>query len=230
MSTTAAQVTTCFYLLMQIACWLHVLFVLILIIYLFTFWKQCQQKQVKATTCFYLLMLIGCWLHVVFVLILIIYLFIYSNRCQQKQVEATTCFYLLMLIGCWLHVVFVLIFMIYLFIYSKRCQQKQVELTTFIYLWKSLLVTHGFRLNIHYLFIYLFKAMSAKAGGTDDFYYTCLWFCPQLVDATKTCMVGKRAARILLECFLVYLSKLVVVIYLWFIFRNPSLESYYSLN
>ena len=52
--------------------------------------------------------------------------------------------------------VFVLIFSIYLFIYSKWCQQKQVELTTFIYLCKSLVVKHGFHLNIHYLFIYLF--------------------------------------------------------------------------
>ena len=127
------------------------------------------------------------------------------------------------------HMVFVLIFSIYLFIYSKRCQQKQVELMTFIYLWKSLLVTYGFRFNIQYLFIYLFKAMSTKAGGTNDLYYMCLWFCP-LVAATETCMVGKRAAHIILECFLVYLSKLVVVIYMWFIFRNPSLESYYILN
>ena len=48
--------TTCFYLLMQIACWLHVVFVLIFIIYLFIYSKRCQQKQVEATTCFYLLM------------------------------------------------------------------------------------------------------------------------------------------------------------------------------
>ena len=66
--------------------------------------------------------------------------------------------------------IFVWIFMIYLFIYSKRCQQKQVELTTFIYLWKSLLVTHGFRFHIHDLFLYLFKAMSTKAGGTDHLF------------------------------------------------------------
>ena len=66
--------------------------------------------------------------------------------------------------------VFVLIFIIYLFIYSKRCQEKQVEPKTFIYLWKSLLVTHGFRCNIHDLFTYLFKAMLTKAGGTDNLY------------------------------------------------------------
>ena len=29
-----------------------------------------------------------------------------------------------------------------------------------------LLLDHGFRFNIHYLFIYLFKAMSTKAGGS----------------------------------------------------------------
>ena len=78
--------------------------------------------------------------------------------------------------------VFIWIFIIYLFIYSKWCQQKQVEMTTFIYLWKSLVVRHGFRLNIQYLFIYLFKAMSTKAGGTDHRYLlmeiTCCetWF------------------------------------------------------
>ena len=45
--------TTCFYLLMQIACWLHVLFVLIFIIYFFIYSKRYQQKQVELTTCFY---------------------------------------------------------------------------------------------------------------------------------------------------------------------------------
>ena len=55
---------------------------------------------------------------------------------------------------------FILIFIIYLFIYSKRCQQKQVELTTFIYLCKLLLVTHGFRFNIQYLFIYFIYSIS----------------------------------------------------------------------
>ena len=66
--------------------------------------------------------------------------------------------------------VFVLISIIYLFIYSKRCQQKQVELTTFIYLRQSLVVRHGFRLNIQYLFIYLFKTISTKAGGRDHLF------------------------------------------------------------
>ena len=65
---------------------------------------------------------------------------------------------------------FFLIFSVYLFIYLKQSKQKQVEATTFIYLCKSLVVRHGFRFNIQYLFIYLFKAMSTKAGGSDDLY------------------------------------------------------------
>ena len=88
------------YLLMEIGCWLHVVFLLIFIIYLFIYSKQCQQNQVELTTCFYLLMEIGCWLHVLFVLIWIMYVFIYSKWCQQMQVEPNTCFYLLMEITC----------------------------------------------------------------------------------------------------------------------------------
>ena len=170
-------------------------------------------------------MQIGCWLHVLFVLIFIIYLFIYSKRCQQKRMEATTCFYLLMQITCWLHVLFVLIFIIYLFIYSKQCQQKQMEPPpVFIYLCKSLVVRQGFRFNIQYLFIYLFiylfKVMSAKPGGSNDLYYRLqrswgkvMFLHPQLVAVAETRTVGKRAVCILLQCFLFYLSKLVVVIY-----------------
>ena len=88
---------------------------------------------------------------------------------MSTKAGGTDDLYLLMEITCdtWF---FFLIFMIYFFIYSKRCQEKQVELMTFIYLWKSLLVRHGFRLNIHDLFLYLFKVMSTKAGGTDDLY------------------------------------------------------------
>ena len=126
--------TTCFYLLMQIDCWLYVVFVLILIIYLFIYSKRRQEKQVEQTTCFYLLMQIRCWLYVVFVLIFIIYLFIYSKRCEQKQMEVTTCFYLLMQIVCLLPVVFILIFIVYLFISSKRCKPKEVQPTTWFYL------------------------------------------------------------------------------------------------
>ena len=52
MSTTASQITICFYLLMQIACWLHVLFVLIFMIYFFTSSKRCQQQQRKSPPVF----------------------------------------------------------------------------------------------------------------------------------------------------------------------------------
>ena len=52
MSTKAAQVTTCFYLLMEIGCWLHVLFVLIFSIYLFIYSNWCQQKQRKSPPVF----------------------------------------------------------------------------------------------------------------------------------------------------------------------------------
>ena len=39
----------------------------------------------------------------------------------------------------------------------------------------------------------------------------CLWFCPQLVAAAETRTVGKRAVRILLECFLVLCSFLFTI-------------------
>ena len=52
MSTTAAQVTTCFYLLMQIASWLHVLFLLIFSIYFFIYSKWCKQQQHKSPPVF----------------------------------------------------------------------------------------------------------------------------------------------------------------------------------
>ena len=127
----------------------------------------------EATTFIYLwkslLVTHGCRFNIQY---LFVYLFIAMS---PKAVQVTTCFYLLMEIVCWLHVLFVLIFIIYLFIYSKRCRQKQVEPTTcFIYLCKSLLVIHGFRCNIKYLFIYLFiylfKAMSTKADGMDHLF------------------------------------------------------------
>ena len=79
--------------------------------------------------------------------------------------------------------VFVLIFIIYyLFIQSDVNKSRWKRPPVFIYLWKSLVVRHGFRLNIQYLFIYLFKAISTKAGGTDHLYLltpiTCCetWF------------------------------------------------------
>ena len=95
MSTKAVQVTTCFYLLMQIVYWLHVVFVLIFIIYLLIYSKRCQQKQHNHHL-FLFTYANSVFLDMVFVLILIIYLFIYSRQCQQTQLEPTTCFYLLM--------------------------------------------------------------------------------------------------------------------------------------
>ena len=52
MWTTAAQVTTFVYLLMQIGCWLHVVFILIFSIYLFTSSKWCEQQQRKSPPVF----------------------------------------------------------------------------------------------------------------------------------------------------------------------------------
>ena len=100
------------------------------------------------------------------------YLFVYLFKgMSTTAAQVTTCFYLLMQIGCWLNVLFVLIFIIYLIIYSKRCQKKQRKSPpVFIYLCKSLVLTHGFRNNIHYLFIYLFKVMQTKPGRADHLF------------------------------------------------------------
>ena len=80
-----------------------------------------------------------------------------------------------------LDMVFILIFMIYLFIYSKRCQQKQVDddhLFLFTYA-NKLFLEMVFIFNIQYLFLYLFKAMSTKAGGSDDLYLLMKMICSQ---------------------------------------------------
>ena len=71
-----------------------------------------------------------------------------------------------------LDLVFLVIFMIHFFIYSKRRQQKQVAATTcFLFTYANrLLLEMVFVFNIQYLFIYLLKAMSTKAGGSDDLY------------------------------------------------------------
>ena len=87
----------------------------------------------------------------------------------------------------------------------------------------GLLIACGFCFNIYYIVVYLFKQCQQKQVeltfitasnevGARLYFYMCLWICPKLV-AAETRMVGKRAVRIPLECFLVYLSKLVVVIY-----------------
>ena len=86
------------------------------------------------------------------------YLFVYLFKAMSTKPDGSNHLFLFTYgNSLLLHMVFVLIFSIYLLIYSKRCKQKQVEATTFIYLWKSLVVTHGFRFNIQYLFLYLLK-------------------------------------------------------------------------
>ena len=159
MSTKAAQVTTCFYLLMEIACWLHVVFVLIFSIFFFIYSKRCQQKQRKSPPVFIYL----CKSLVVThgFRININYLFVYLFKVMSTKAGGTDHLFLFTYANSLLlHMVFVLIFIIYLFIYSKWCEQKQVEPTTCFYLLMQIAyVRHGFRFNIHYLFIYLFKAM-----------------------------------------------------------------------
>ena len=146
---------------------LHVVFILIFIIYLFTYLNWCQRSDHL-----FLFTYANRWWITCAFSFNIHYLFVYLFKVMStKAAQVTTCFYLLMEITCWFHVVFVLIFIIYLFISSKRCQQKQPKSPpVFIYLCKWLLVRHGFRFNIHYLFVYLFKAMSTKASGTDHLF------------------------------------------------------------
>ena len=60
---------------------------------------------------------------------------------------------------------------IYLFPYSKRCQQNHTQRPpVFVYLCKLLVVPCAVRLNIQYLFVYLFKSMSTKAHASDHLY------------------------------------------------------------
>ena len=56
------------------------------------------------------------------------------------------------------------------------------------------------KLSIIFLFAYI---TTHNEVGARLCFYMCLWFCPQLVAAAETRTVGKRAVRILLECFLV---------------------------
>ena len=107
------------------------------------------------------------------------YLFIYLFKAMSTKVGGTDDLYLLMQItSCETWFSFEYSLSIYLFIYSKRCQQKQVEQTTFIYLCKSLAVTNGFRFNIQYLFVYLFKLTSIEKRGTDhlESLRDCHWY------------------------------------------------------
>ena len=74
--------------------------------------------------------------------------------------------------------------MVFILIFSIICLFIQIDINrycwkrspVFIYLSKSLVVTHCFRFNNNYLFVYLLKFMSSKAGGTDHlFLFICLW-------------------------------------------------------
>ena len=89
------EATTCIYLLMEIGCSLHVFFVLIFIIYLFIYSKQCQQKQRKSPPVFIYL-----WKSVIVTrpfCFNIHYLFVYLFKVMlTKAAQVTTCFYLLM--------------------------------------------------------------------------------------------------------------------------------------
>ena len=82
-----------------------------------------------------------------------------------------------------------------------------------------LMITCGFRFNIHYLFVYLFKAMSTKAGGSEHlFLFTyanhLLWhvvfvliFSIYLFIYSKRCQQKQCKS----PCVFIYLWKLLVV-------------------
>ena len=130
------ELWTCIYLLIQIPCWLHVVFVLILSIFCLFIQSDVNNSSASHHFCLFTYanwLLITCAFH-----FNIEYLFLYLFKAMSRTaVQVTTCFYLLMQIGFSLHVVFVLIFMIYLFTSSKRCQQQQCKSPpVFIYLCK----------------------------------------------------------------------------------------------
>ena len=82
-----------------------------------------------------------------------------------------TCFYLLMQITyCYIWFSFEYPWYFYLFIQSDVNKSIWNRPPVFIYLLKSLVVTHSFRFNIQYLFVYLFKLTSIETGGTDHLF------------------------------------------------------------
>ena len=90
---------------------------------------------------------------------------------STKAAQVTTCFYLLMQITCWLHVVFVLILSIFSLFIQSHVNNSSASHHLFLFTYGNwLLITCGFRFNIHDLFVYFFKAMSTKAGGTDHLF------------------------------------------------------------
>ena len=131
-------VATCVYLLIEIPCWLHVVFILIIII--FCLFIQSDVNNSIANHHLFLFTYANCLLITCAFPFNIHDVFVYFFKVMSTTAaKVATCFYLLMEITCWLHVLFLLIFMIYLFTSSKWCQQQQQKSPpVFIYLWKSL--------------------------------------------------------------------------------------------
>ena len=100
------------------------------------------------------------------------YLFLYLFKAMSTTAaQLTTCFYLLMQIACWLHVVFVLIFSIFCLFIQSHVNNSSASHHLFLSTYANcFLITCAFCFNIEYLFVYLFKAMSTKAGGTDHLF------------------------------------------------------------
>ena len=157
----------------------------------------------------------------VFVLIFMIYLFIYLKWCKQMQRNSPPVFIYL----CkWLVVRQGFRFNIHdLFVYLFKVMSTKAGGNDHLFLFtyaNSLFLDFVFVVIFSiYLFIYS-KQCQQKQVETDHLYYRpqrswgkVKFLHPQLVAAAETCMVGKRAVRILLQCFLIYLSKLIVVIY-----------------
>ena len=121
---------------------------------------------------FYLLMDMVCWLHVLFVLIFMIYLFTSSKWCQQQQRKSPPVFvYLLKLVVDYMWFSFEYSVFICLFIQSDVKKSSATHHLFLFTYWNWLLITWGFLLNIQYLFVYLFKAMSTKAAQVTTCFY-----------------------------------------------------------
>ena len=117
-------------------------------------------------TCIYLL-------HVTFAfrLNINIYLFTYSKWCQQKHMQSTTCIYLFMQITPFFHVPFIWILIsicLLIQIIVNRTSGKRPPV--FVYLCKILVLPCDVRMNIQYLFVYLFKSMSTQPHASDHLY------------------------------------------------------------
>ena len=139
--------------------------------YLFTYSKRCQQQQRKSPpVVIYLWKLIVDYMWFSFQYSLSICLFIQRDVNKSRWKRPPVFIYLWKLIVDYMWFSFQYSLSIYLFIQSDVNKSRWKRPPVFIYLCKSLVVRHGFCFNIQYLFIYLFKAMSTEAGGTDDLY------------------------------------------------------------